>query len=124
MSVEQDAASWSRQQLQQLRSENGERRRRHIGLGVNDDVPSCGYLLTVEANHFAKAAANAIAHHRAAERALDAEAEAAVRQIVRFRENGEVGIGTALPMTVNRVEVCLAHEAHRERIRQPGSIRA
>jgi hypothetical protein len=78
----------------------------------------------VEANHFANAAANAIAHYRAAESALDAEAEAALRQIVRFRENGEVGIGTALPMTVNRVEVRLAHEAHGRRIRQPGSIRA
>jgi len=118
------AESWSFQQLQQLRSERGERRRRHIGLGVNDDVPSCGYLLTMEANHFANTAANAIAHHRAAESALNTEAEPALRQIVRFRENGEVGIGTALPMTVNRVEVRLAHKAHAGRIRQPGFIRA
>jgi len=78
----------------------------------------------MEANHFANAAADAVAHHRAAESALDAEAEAALRQIVRFRENSEVGIGTALPMTVNRVEVRLAHESHRRRIRQPGFIRA
>jgi hypothetical protein len=35
-----------------------------------------------------------------------------------------VGIGTALPMTVNRVEVRLAHQAHGRRIRQPAFIRA
>src|ERR1043166_2192532 len=119
--MEQRAASWSLQQLQKLRGEDGERRRRHIGLGVNDDVPSCGYLLTVKANHFADAATNAVAHHRAAECALDAETEAALRQIVRFQENGEVGIGTALPMTVDRVEVRPAKEAHGSRKPQPAS---
>jgi hypothetical protein len=35
-----------------------------------------------------------------------------------------VGIGTALPMTVNRIEVRFAHQAHRRRIRQPGFIQA
>jgi hypothetical protein len=35
-----------------------------------------------------------------------------------------VGIGTALPMAVNRVEVRLAHEPSARRIRQPGFIRA
>ena len=78
----------------------------------------------MEANHFADAAANAIAHHRAAEGPLDAEAEPALRQMIRFRENGEEGIGTSLPMTVNRVEVRLAHEARGRRIRQPDLIRA
>src|SRR5215813_11764175 len=109
--MKERAGSWSHEQLQQFRRENGEGRGRHIGLGVNDNVPSCGYLLTVKTNHFADAAANAIAHHRAAECALDAETKAALRQIVRFRENGKVGIGTALPMTVNRVEVRFAHKA-------------
>src|SRR5262249_44190177 len=84
-----DARSWSFQQLQELCRQSSRRRRRHIGLGVNDDVPSCGYLLAVQANHFANAPANAIAHYRAAESALDAETEAALWQIVRFRENGE-----------------------------------
>ena len=78
----------------------------------------------MEANHFANAATNAIAHDRAPESPLDAEAEPALLQIIRFQENGKVGIGTALPMTVNRIEVRLAHEAHRGRIRQPGFIRA
>jgi hypothetical protein len=35
-----------------------------------------------------------------------------------------VGIGTALPMTVNRVEVRLAQEMRGRRIGQPGFIRA
>ena len=78
----------------------------------------------MEANDFANAAADAIAHHRAAESALDAETEAALRQVVRFRENSEKGIGTALPMTVNRVEVRLSHQTRGGRIRQPGFIRA
>ena len=78
----------------------------------------------MKANHFANTPADAIAHHRTAESTLNAEAEAALRPIIRFRENSEVGIGTALPMTVNRVEVRLAHEAYGKRIRQPGFIRA
>ena len=78
----------------------------------------------MKANNFAHAPAHAIAHYRATESTLDAEAETALRQIVRFRENGEVGIGTALPMTVNRVEVRLAHEMRGRRIGQPGFIRA
>jgi hypothetical protein len=75
-------------------------------------------------NTFADAPAHAIAHYRATESTLHAEAETALRQIVRFQENGEVGIGTALPMTVNRVEVRLAQEMRGRRIGQPGFIRA
>ena len=78
----------------------------------------------MKAHDFPDAPAHAIAHYRAAESTLDAEAETALRQVVRFRENGEVGIGTALPMTVNRVEVRLAHKTHGRRISQPGFIRA
>jgi len=75
----------------------------------------------MEPDHFADAPTNAVAHYRAAESALDAETEAALRQVVRFRENGEVGTGTALPMTVNRVELRLAHQlADRSK---PGSTR-
>src|SRR5215813_4782576 len=103
--METTGTSWSLQEREEFRRENGKRRRRHIGLGVNDDVPSCGYLLTVKANYFTNAAANTIAHHGAAESALDAEAEPTLRQVVRFQKNSKEGIGTALPMTVNRVEV-------------------
>jgi hypothetical protein len=78
----------------------------------------------MKANNFAHAPAHTVAHYRAAQSTLDAEAETALRQVVRPRENGEVGIGTALPKTVNRVEVRLAHETHGKRIGQPGFIRA
>jgi hypothetical protein len=78
----------------------------------------------MKANDFADAPAHAIAHYRAAESTLDAEAETALWQVVCFKENGEVGIGTALPMSVNRVEVRLAHETRGKRISQPGFIRA
>jgi len=77
----------------------------------------------MKANDFADAPANAIAHHRAAKSSFDAETETGLRQVIRLRENGEVGIRTALPMAVNRVEVRLAHETCRRRIRQPGFIR-
>jgi hypothetical protein len=78
----------------------------------------------MKANNFAGAPAHTVAHYSATESSLDAEAETALRQVVRFRENGEMGIGTALPMTINRVEVRLAHQAHGRRIGQPGFIRA
>ena len=78
----------------------------------------------MKANYFADAATHAIAEDRAAESALDAEAEAALRQVVRFRENGETGIRAALAMTIDCVEIRLANEPKRRRIGQPGTIRA
>jgi hypothetical protein len=45
----------------------------------------------MQPHHFAHAPPHTIAHHRAAQRALDAEAKAALRQTVRFQEHGEVG---------------------------------
>ena len=84
----------------------------------------------MEPDHLADAPPDAIPHYRAAETALDTEAEAALRQIIRFRENGEMGTGTALPMAVNRVEICFAHQLalHRgpstARELEPGVIRA
>ena len=114
----------ARNQPQQVRSQCRKLRALRSILRMYDDVPSRRYLHPVTTHDLSQPPPDAIAHYRAAESSLDAEAEAALRQIVRFRENGEVGIGTALPMTVNRVEVRLAHEAHGRRIRQPGSIRA
>jgi len=64
----------------------------------------------MEPDHFADAPADAIPHDRPAESALDAEAETALRQVVRSRENGEMGIGTTLPMAVHRVEIRFAHQ--------------
>jgi hypothetical protein len=64
----------------------------------------------MQPDDFTNAPADAIAYYGAAERAFDAKAEAALRKLVRFRKNGEVGIGTALPMTVNRVKIGLARQ--------------
>jgi len=78
----------------------------------------------MKTNYFADATAHAIAEDCAAESALDAEAEAALRQMIRFRENGETGIGAALAMTIDCVEIRLTNESQRRRIGLPGTIRA
>lgn len=91
---------------------------------MNDDVPSLGNLLTLEADHFADAPAHTVAYYCAAESALDTEAEAALRQIVRFRENGKKGIRTASALAVNSIEIRLANQTSGRRIRPPGTTRA
>ena len=84
----------------------------------------------MEPDHLADTPADAIPHYRPAKAALDAEAEAALRQVVHVRENGEMGAGTALPMAVNRVEICFAHQLacyrglSSARKFEPGLIRA
>jgi hypothetical protein len=45
----------------------------------------------MQPHHFAYAPSDTIAHHRAAQRALDAEPKAALQQTIRFQEHGEVG---------------------------------
>jgi len=78
----------------------------------------------MEPYHFSNAAPDTIAHHRSAQRSLDAEAEAALRQVVRFQEHGEVGIRAALPFAVNSVKIRLAHDARCARIILPLFTRA
>jgi len=77
---------------------------------VNDDVPSCGYLLPVTANQFAQAPSHAVTHHRAAECLLDAEAEATQRQFIGTKKDGEVGTRAAFPGAVHRVELAAAYQ--------------
>jgi len=68
---------------------------------------------------------NAIAHHRAAQRLFDAEAEAAVRQLVRAKKNSEVGTGAALPGAINGIEITPSHQSRRaEEIQAPRITRA
>jgi hypothetical protein len=45
----------------------------------------------MEPEHFSNAPPDTIAHHRAAECSLNAEAKAALRQIIGFQEHREVG---------------------------------
>jgi len=56
---------------------------------------------------------DAIAHHRAAQRLLDAEAEAALRQLVRAKENSEVGTRAALSGAVHSVKFSPPHQTRR-----------
>ncbi len=78
----------------------------------------------MEPYHFSNAAPDTIACHRSAQRSLDAEAEAALRQVVRFQEHGEVGTRAALPVAVNSVEIRFTHDARAARILLPRFTRA
>jgi hypothetical protein len=78
----------------------------------------------MQPHHFPDAPPDTITQHRPAQRSLDAEAEAALRQVVRFQEHGEVGTGAALPVAVYSVEIRFAHDARVPRIFLPFLTRA
>src|SRR3984893_17191212 len=63
------------QQAQQVRSQRGMFGTRHDALRMNHNVPSWWYLQTMTTNGLPQTAANTIAHYRAAESLLNAEAE-------------------------------------------------
>jgi hypothetical protein len=75
----------------------------------------------MEPHYLPHAPAHAIPHHRPAEGSFDAESKAALRQIVRFQEHGEVGTRAALPVAVNSVKVRLAHQF--ARLGRPCAVR-
>jgi hypothetical protein len=75
-----------------------------------DYVPSRSYLQTSAAHDFPHAPPDAIAHNRPAQRLLDAESKPAVRQLIRAKKNGEVGIRAALPGAVYGVKVSAPHQ--------------
>jgi hypothetical protein len=52
---------------------------------------------------------NAIAHYRPAQRLLDAEAEATFRQLVRAKENSEVGIRAAFACAIHSIKLSPPH---------------
>jgi len=90
---------------------------------VNDDVPSCGYLQPVAAHYLAQAPPDPIAHYRAAQSFLDAEAEAALGQFVGAKENCEVGTRTALPCAVDGIKLSAPHQPRFAREPIPAHIR-
>ena len=68
---------------------------------------------------------HAVAHHRAAQRLLDAEAEAAHRQFVGAKENCKMGTGSALSGAVHGVKFTASHQPNFARkFQAPGTIRA
>src|SRR5207245_11215564 len=107
------------QQPQQIRCQRRKRRACYRALGVYDDVPSCGYLLLVAAHDLAHAPPDTIAHHRAAQRFLDAEAKTALRQFVRAKENGEVGTRSALSGEVHSIKFFATQQPPLARKRSP-----
>src|SRR5215469_16536786 len=98
------------EQPQQFCLQLGKRRFADRAPRVNHDVPSCGYLAPVAANHFAQTPPDAVAHHRAAERLLNADAKAALWQFVGAQENCEVGTRAAPSGAVHGVKLAAPHQ--------------
>jgi len=78
----------------------------------------------MQPHYFSYASPDTIARHCAAQRSFDAEAKAALWQVIRFQEHGEVGTRAALPVAVNSVEIRFAHNARATRILPPFFTRA
>src|SRR2546429_3629040 len=118
------------EQPQQIRRKLRKPRFGHPALRVNYDVPSHGYLPPVAAHDFAHAPPDAVAHHRAAERFLNADAKAALRQFVGAKDNCEVGARAAPSGAVDSVKFAappkprLARKRHRLFARRAGHRRA
>jgi hypothetical protein len=62
------------------------------------------------AHHLANAPPDTITHHRATQGLLDAEAEAALRQLIRAKENSEVGTRAALAGAVHQIKLAFPHQ--------------
>src|SRR5882762_7777243 len=102
--------SRARHQARQFCRQRGKLRLRNVALRMYDDVSSCSYLQTMAAHNFPHAPPDAIAHNRPAQRLLDAESKSAVRQFIRAKKNGEVGIRAALPGAVYGVKISAPHQ--------------
>jgi len=76
-------------------------------------------------NDLSNSPPHAIAHHRATQRFLNAEAKAARRQLVGAKKNCEVGTGSALPGAVHGIEIAAPHQPRLARkFQAPGTTRA
>jgi len=73
----------------------------------------------VQPHDFSQAPPDSIAHKRTAKSLLDAEAEAALRQIVRLYESSEVGTRAAFVGAVDSVKLRLLHQPRFARIFLP-----
>jgi hypothetical protein len=62
------------------------------------------------AHNLTNAPPDAIAHYRAAELLLDAEAKTALRQLVGAKKNSKVGTRAALPGAVYGIEFAAPHQ--------------
>jgi hypothetical protein len=78
----------------------------------------------VQPRNLTQAPPDSIAHNSATKSLLDAEAEAALRQIVRLYKSSEVGTRAALPGSVHGVKLRLLYQPCFARILLPGFTRA
>ena len=74
-------------------------------------------------NGLPQAAADTIAYYRAAQSLFDAEAEAAARQMIGAKKNGEVRTGTPASGAIDGVEISAADQARVARKIQARNIR-
>src|SRR5438067_153007 len=89
------------QQTEQLRLHCCKGRPRHGCARMNYDVPSRGDLQAIPPQDFSDAPANSIADHRASQRLLHADAEAASRAAVGAIKNHELRRGFPCPAPIN-----------------------
>jgi len=99
------------EQAKEILRQRCEGRANRRSFRVNDDVPSCGYLLPMTAHDFTQSPPDAIAHHRAAQCLLNAETEAIQGQFVGTNKDGEVGTGKARTGLINAVKISPADQA-------------
>jgi hypothetical protein len=62
------------------------------------------------AHDLANSPPDTITHYRATQGLLEAEAKAALRQLIRAKENSEVGTRAALPGAVHGVKLSAPHQ--------------
>ena len=98
-------------QAQQIGGQHGMIGTRHYVLRMNHNVPSWWYLQTMTTNGLPQATTNTIAHYRAAESLFNAEAEAALRQLIGAKKSNEVRAGTPSAGAIDSVEISAAHQA-------------
>jgi len=73
------------------------------------EIPSRRDLLPMDPDDLPHPSPDAIAHHRAADRFFDAEAEAALRQLVGAKKYSEVGIRAALACAIHGIKLSPPH---------------
>jgi hypothetical protein len=105
------AAQHSLHQVPQLRFERRERRVRDRASRMNYDVPSRRILRSIAPQNFANAAPYAVAYHRAPQRFLHADAEAAARETIRAIKNCKLRTGAPLAAAVHGLVIRAAQKA-------------
>jgi hypothetical protein len=105
------AAQHTLHQTAQLHLERRERRFRHRASRMNHDVPSLRILRSIAPQNFADAAPYAVAYHRAPQRFLHADAEAAARETIRAIKNCKLRTGSPLAAAIHGLVIRAAQQA-------------